>query len=100
MPDYSWSCFACGCANKPEVSRCKVCLCPASCNTKVMREHQRKFVAEGGIVGPAAVPALDTTDYAVLKILLALPLLVLGWWPFKCRKTQPNESVLADFLGD
>jgi len=45
-------------------------------------------VQQGGIVGPAAAPTLDATDYAALKALLSLPLVLLGWWPFGQQKRK------------
>lgn len=71
-----------------------MCLCPASCNATVLEDFRRRFVEKGGTVGPAAAPVLDAADYAVLKVLLAFPLLVLGWWPFRRSRSKAMSKVM------
>jgi hypothetical protein len=46
-----------------------------------MLRYRTEYEKQGGIVGPAAAPTLDATDWAAFKALLAAPLLLLGWVP-------------------
>jgi hypothetical protein len=46
-----------------------------------MLRYRNEYEKQGGIVGSAAAPTLDATDWAAFKVLLAAPLLLLGWVP-------------------
>ena len=92
MPTYRWSCPACGTSNNPESAQCSACQCPTPFSVKDVVEHRRKFLAGGGSIGPAAAATLDEEDVSVLKVLLSVPLLLLGWWPFGRQKTRESSS--------
>jgi hypothetical protein len=81
MPTFPWSCPACGSHNPPELTTCSTCRCPSVFNTDDVAHFRRKFQAEGGSVNPAVLQEMDVKDIDVLKTLLLLQLLLLGWWP-------------------
>jgi hypothetical protein len=92
VPTYRWSCPACGQPNNAETSHCSACRCPVSFNATDVSEFRRKFLAQGGSVGQAAAQTLDENDFAALRLLLALPLLLLGWWPFRRNMSKAVSS--------
>ena len=91
-PTYRWTCPACGNPNVAGISQCATCQCPTSFSAADVERFRSAFLAQGGSIGPAAAPELDEKDRSVLKILLALPLLLLGGWPFSRRKQKENPS--------
>lgn len=48
MPDYQWSCLACGVTNAAGASTCVACRCPACATTNQIRASRRHVSAEQG----------------------------------------------------
>lgn len=92
MPAYRWSCPACGSSNSSDTSQCATCCCPASFRATDVENFRREFMAQGGSVGPAAAPTLDANDISMFRVLLSLPLLLLGWWPIGRKKSEARSS--------
>jgi hypothetical protein len=82
MPNYRWSCLACGHANNGGAIACTGCTCPACATAKQIRAIRATFVERGGkLRGDAAAsfePDLSAFDVLVVPILG----LILGWLPF------------------
>lgn len=72
--------------------QCSTCRCPVSFTAADVENFRSMFLAQGGSVGPAASSALEAKDFVLLKVLLALPLLLLGWWPFQRTKSKTTHG--------
>ena len=92
MPNYTWSCLACGYANAAGTTVCMQCACPAMADVRQIRQHRAWHVGAGGTVLPGA--ALEPEDkeispWRVLLLLATLPLAVLGAWvPFSIFRNK------------
>jgi hypothetical protein len=82
MPNYRWSCLACGQVNDGGATACAACQCPGRPTAKQIRAIRANFVARGGeLRGDAA--ASGESDLSAFDVLVAPVLvLILGCWPF------------------
>jgi len=54
MPNYEWSCLACGNANQSGMSSCKFCGCNASASMKKIIDFRQDYVSKCGAILPGA----------------------------------------------
>jgi hypothetical protein len=82
MPNYSWSCFACGVTNPDEQSHCCRCGCPSGPTSNQVRQSRAAHMERGGqLLGEAALR--EHRDHVSSFDLLVRPLMLLlvGWSP-------------------
>lgn len=82
MTNYRWTCPACGYTNIPEKSECATCGCPVPFRASDVECYRKQFQTKGGIVQPMAAEIIDERDLSILKIIVSIPLFLLGIWPF------------------
>lgn len=81
MPNYRWSCLACGAANAAEALSCGSCGCPAGATARDIAERRDQFVRQGGVLTGDARSA-GQGDLSAIDVLVRPVLAILaGWWP-------------------
>jgi hypothetical protein len=86
MPNYDWTCLACGCANEAHLSECLACSCPASASFKQITTFREGHVARGGSVLAGAGKLPEEGDYEILGIFSKIFLCILGVVSFASKK--------------
>jgi hypothetical protein len=74
MPNYGWTCLACGHANRAEAVVCVECSCPASASFKQISAYRENYVAKGGKVLPGAGKLPEEGDNEILEVFAKMVL--------------------------
>ena len=82
MPQYRWSCHACGESNPRESRACAACGCPAAATSAAIGAHRTALVAAGGRLHDS-IAGSSVGDLSAFEVLVQPILrLVFGlWWP-------------------
>ena len=97
MPQYTWSCLACGSSNGATTSLCGTCGCPAQCTTREVERFRASHVSTGATVGPASGLLRESDSTTGLQVLLIAAGLLFGIVPFgrsvfKAFTENPNAK--------
>ena len=82
MPNYRWSCLACGQANDGGATNCAACRCPARTTAKQIRALRANFVAAGGKLRGDAAASIESDLSAFDVLVVPVLVLILGCLPF------------------
>lgn len=92
MPNYTWSCLACGHPNPAGTVVCMQCACPTMADARQIKQHRAWHVGAGGTVLPGAALApeeKEVSPWRVLFLIVTLPLMVVGLWiPFSIFRSK------------
>jgi hypothetical protein len=97
MPQYAWSCLACGSSNGASTALCATCGCPAQCTTRDVERFRASHVSTGATVGAAAGLLRESDDVTGVQVLLCAAGLLVGIVPFgrsvfKAFTESPNAK--------
>ena len=83
MPNYEWSCLACGNANCSSTSICKDCGCSASASLQQIKHFRQNFVDAGGTILSTAGKLHEVGENEILSVFikLILKIVVDPWLP-------------------
>jgi len=81
MPNYRWTCAACGETNASAVDACIACSCPAFATVKQIRVAREHVVSEGGGLREAALVRNEYELSAFDVLVRPAFVLLFGWFP-------------------
>jgi len=83
MPNYEWSCLACGNANCSGTSTCKDCGCSESASLQQIKTFRQNFVNTGGAILSSAGKLHEDGENEILTVFakLILKIIVDPWLP-------------------
>jgi hypothetical protein len=90
MPNYPWSCLACGQTNPSRAELCSACSCPARATSKQIRTSRAEHISCGGTLQHQA--AIDATEEHLSAVdILGRPLLFFFLGPQLTKVLFPHK---------